>query len=166
VVPFYSALDRSQSHHDRRLAERQQANESDAVGIRRQNGSDENCFRATLQGELSDLRVGTASKTLGAHSRARFGPLSYSLLHQARSVMASAQGRTQPGASRNARLTRGSSIDNQTIAFWQRRTKRPMTDLDARQIITNATAFFRILREWRCSEKPIGQSKHPDTGYS
>ncbi len=37
---------------------------------------------------------------------------------------------------------------DKTIAFWQPRASRKLTREDARQIIENATGFFRVLAEW------------------
>lgn len=35
-----------------------------------------------------------------------------------------------------------------TLAFWQPRTTRKLTEEDARQINENVIGFFRVLREW------------------
>ena len=35
-----------------------------------------------------------------------------------------------------------------TQAFWQVRTRRPVTSENARRIASHATGFFRILSEW------------------
>lgn len=80
--------------------------------------------------------------------------------------MASTQGRKPPGAPPHAHVPRSSSIDDETIAFWQRRTTRTLREKDARQIITNAAAFFTILREWQSREERAGSPKQPDTRYS
>ena len=42
---------------------------------------------------------------------------------------------------------------DKTIAFWQPRTTRTLTREDARQIIENATGFFRVLAEWDAKAK-------------
>lgn len=35
-----------------------------------------------------------------------------------------------------------------TIAFWQPRYERELTEEDARQIVENLVGFFRTLRRW------------------
>ena len=35
-----------------------------------------------------------------------------------------------------------------TKAFWQVRTRRPVTSEDARRIARHAAGFFRLLHEW------------------
>lgn len=42
---------------------------------------------------------------------------------------------------------------DKTIAFWQPRTTRTLTREDARQMIENATGFFRVLAEWDAKAK-------------
>lgn len=80
--------------------------------------------------------------------------------------MPSPRGRKQPEDSRTVDAPRGVVRDNQTIAFWQPRTNRPLTELDAHQIVANTTAFFRILSEWQSGDEPEGRSQQSDTGYS
>ena len=40
-----------------------------------------------------------------------------------------------------------------TLAVWQPRTSRPLTEEDARQITENVTGFFRVLQKWSRAEK-------------
>ena len=46
-----------------------------------------------------------------------------------------------------------------TREFWQKRTSRPLTDEDAREIIENITGFFKILIEW--DERERGETPGP-----
>jgi hypothetical protein len=46
----------------------------------------------------------------------------------------------------------GDFID-ETVAIWQRRSKRRLTREDGREIIENMTGFFRILQEWDRAER-------------
>jgi hypothetical protein len=41
---------------------------------------------------------------------------------------------------------------DETTVFWQRRAGRLLSDFEARQIIKNATGFFRLLGEWQARE--------------
>lgn len=50
---------------------------------------------------------------------------------------------------------------DKTIAFWQPRTTRTLTKEDARQIIENATGFFRVLAEWDAKAKAARSSAPP-----
>ncbi len=40
----------------------------------------------------------------------------------------------------------------QSQRFWQKRTDRPLSDEDARQIVANVTGLFRLLAEWAATE--------------
>ena len=40
-----------------------------------------------------------------------------------------------------------------TVAFWQPRTRRELSREDARQIIENASGFFRVLLDWDARER-------------
>lgn len=42
---------------------------------------------------------------------------------------------------------------DETVAFWQKRTKRKLTREDGREIIENMTGFFRVLLEWDRAER-------------
>ncbi len=54
----------------------------------------------------------------------------------------------------------------QTLELWQQRSTRALTREDARQIIDNATGFFRTLLEWETAEhnstKRVGSMKRAD----
>ena len=39
-----------------------------------------------------------------------------------------------------------------TLALWQPRSSRRLTDEDARQIEDNLTGFFKLLAQWRSAE--------------
>jgi hypothetical protein len=42
---------------------------------------------------------------------------------------------------------------DETVAFWQKRSKRQLTREDGREIIENLTGFFRVLQEWDRAER-------------
>lgn len=42
---------------------------------------------------------------------------------------------------------------DETVTFWQKRTKRKLTREDGREIIENMTGFFRVLLEWDRAER-------------
>jgi hypothetical protein len=42
----------------------------------------------------------------------------------------------------------GADFIDDTIAIWQKRSKRALTREDGREIIENMTGFFRVLLEW------------------
>jgi hypothetical protein len=46
------------------------------------------------------------------------------------------------------------NLIDRTRQVWQSRTRRDLTDEDARQIAENVTGFFAILAEWSCAELP------------
>jgi hypothetical protein len=64
-------------------------------------------------------------------------------------------GGTAPGLT-----ARGDFID-ETVAFWQQRTKRKLTREDGREIIENMTGFFRVLLEWDRAEAE-GKAARPN----
>jgi len=39
-------------------------------------------------------------------------------------------------------------FNRRTRDFWQRRTSRPLTEEDAREMAANVSGFFRLLAEW------------------
>jgi hypothetical protein len=51
-------------------------------------------------------------------------------------------------------LNDDSEFLDQAREFWQRRTGRPLTREDARQITENITGFFAILGEWSGNDLP------------
>ena len=53
---------------------------------------------------------------------------------------------------------------DKTIAFWQPRTARTLTREDARQMIENATGFFRVLAEWDAKAKAARAAALPTQG--
>ena len=55
---------------------------------------------------------------------------------------------------------------DKTIAFWQPRTARTLTREDARQMIENATGFFRVLAEWDSKAKAARTAELPAQGPS
>jgi len=53
----------------------------------------------------------------------------------------------------------GDVID-QTVAVWQKHTKRELSREDGREIIENMTGFFQVLRDWDNAErKAKGKAK-------
>jgi hypothetical protein len=42
---------------------------------------------------------------------------------------------------------------DETLAFWQPQSRRPLTREDAREIIENVSGFFSILLEWDAAER-------------
>ena len=43
-----------------------------------------------------------------------------------------------------------------TIELWSRRSTRPLTEEDAREIAENMTGFFRVLLEWKAKKATLG----------
>lgn len=43
-----------------------------------------------------------------------------------------------------------------TLEIWSRRSSRPLTEEDAREIAENMTRFFRVLLEWKAKKRALG----------
>jgi len=43
-----------------------------------------------------------------------------------------------------------------TLELWSRRSQRPLTEEDAREIAENMTGFFRVLLEWKAQKRAPG----------
>jgi len=43
-----------------------------------------------------------------------------------------------------------------TLEIWSRRSSRPLTEEDAREIAANITGFFRVLLEWKAKKRAPG----------
>jgi len=43
-----------------------------------------------------------------------------------------------------------------TLEIWSRRSSRPLTEEDAREIAENMTGFFRVLFEWKAKKATLG----------
>jgi hypothetical protein len=43
-----------------------------------------------------------------------------------------------------------------TLEIWSRRSTRPLTEEDAREIADNMTGFFRVLLEWKAKKGALG----------
>ena len=43
-----------------------------------------------------------------------------------------------------------------TLEIWSRRSSRPLTEEDAREIAENMTGFFRVLLEWKAKKETLG----------
>jgi hypothetical protein len=52
---------------------------------------------------------------------------------------------------------------DETIAIWQKRSKRKLTREDGREIIENMTGFFRVLMDWDQAEQA---AKRGETKFS
>jgi hypothetical protein len=46
-----------------------------------------------------------------------------------------------------------------TLALWQPRTSRRLSEEDARQCLENMVGFFRVLHEWDMAEKKEQKAK-------
>jgi len=42
---------------------------------------------------------------------------------------------------------------DRTLEIWSRRSSRPLTEEDAREIAANMTGFFRVLLEWKAKKR-------------
>jgi len=42
-----------------------------------------------------------------------------------------------------------------TLELWGRRSSRPLTEEDAREITENMTGFFRVLLEWKAKKATL-----------
>ena len=60
---------------------------------------------------------------------------------------------SRPDDSGDSRIAGGGDFIDETIAMWQRRSSRPLSREDGREIIENMTGFFRILQEWDRAER-------------
>jgi hypothetical protein len=45
---------------------------------------------------------------------------------------------------------------DRTLEVWSRRSTRPLTEEDAREIAENMTGFFRVLLEWKAKKRAPG----------
>jgi hypothetical protein len=45
---------------------------------------------------------------------------------------------------------------DRTLEVWSRRSTRPLTEEDAREIAANMTGFFRVLLEWKAKKRAPG----------
>jgi len=43
-----------------------------------------------------------------------------------------------------------------TLELWSRRSTRPLTEEDGREIAENMTGFFRVLLEWKAKKQAPG----------
>jgi len=55
-------------------------------------------------------------------------------------------------------------LTDQTIAVWQPRHRRRLTNEDAREITENITGFFTILAEWSRQEGRDGSETNTSGG--
>jgi len=55
-------------------------------------------------------------------------------------------------------------LTDQTIAVWQPRHRRHLTNEDAREITENITGFFTILAEWSRQEGRDGSETNTSGG--
>ncbi|KAF2989439.1 hypothetical protein OGR47_13415 [Methylocystis sp. MJC1] len=73
--------------------------------------------------------------------------------HRNRSRTAKVDARPRTYFPVSGALGENRELIDQTIAFWQERTTRPLNREDGREIIENMTGFFRILQEWDRAEQ-------------
>jgi len=45
---------------------------------------------------------------------------------------------------------------DRTLEVWSRRSTRPLTEEDAREIAENMTGFFRVVLEWKAKKRALG----------
>ena len=55
-------------------------------------------------------------------------------------------------------------LTEHTIAVWQPRLRRRLSNEDAREITENITGFFTILAEWSSQEGRAGSDKNTSGG--
>jgi len=55
----------------------------------------------------------------------------------------------------NDRFSSSSPFIDDTMAFWQPRSKRTLSREDAREIIENVAGFLSILQEWDKAEREV-----------
>ena len=68
---------------------------------------------------------------------------------------ATSQSRSSPLQGTEAEASaadRRAALIQQTLALWQPRTSRKLTEEDAQQMIDNAVGVFRLLLQWRHEE--------------
>lgn len=46
-----------------------------------------------------------------------------------------------------------------TLEVWSRRSTRPLTEEDAREIAENMTGFFGVLLEWKAKKQALGVAR-------
>jgi hypothetical protein len=49
---------------------------------------------------------------------------------------------------------------DETLAFWQPRSPRPLSREDGREIAANLTEFFQVLSEWEAARDTVAQSRN------
>ena len=62
-------------------------------------------------------------------------------------------------SGRRPKLVCGKKADERlarTLEFWSRRSTRPLTEEDAREIAENMSGFFRVLLEWKAKQRALG----------
>jgi hypothetical protein len=58
--------------------------------------------------------------------------------------------------------TRADERIARTLEIWSRRSTRPLTEEDAREIAANMTGFFRVLLEWKAKKATLGVERDRD----
>jgi hypothetical protein len=58
-------------------------------------------------------------------------------------------------------VSSNSPFIDETLAYWQPRSRRALTREDARQIIENVSGFFSILLEWDAAERQTNGQAAP-----
>ncbi len=55
-------------------------------------------------------------------------------------------------------------LTQEALAVFQSRTSRTLSKEDVREITTNVTGFFAVLREWHAREEATAQATQRDSG--
>jgi len=63
---------------------------------------------------------------------------------------------SRPGSPLGGGETPAGEQIARTLEIWSRRSTRPLTEEDAREIAENMTGFFRILLEWKAKKRAPG----------
>jgi len=63
---------------------------------------------------------------------------------------------TRSGSPLGGGETSPGERSDRTLEVWNRRSTRPLTEEDAREIAENMTGFFRVLLEWKAKKRALG----------
>lgn len=65
-------------------------------------------------------------------------------------------GESRSGSQSGGGETPADERSARTLEVWSRRSTRPLTEEDAREIAENMTGFFRVLLEWKAKKATLG----------
>ena len=65
-------------------------------------------------------------------------------------------GESRSGSPLGGGETPADELSDRTLEVWSRRSTRPLTEEDAREIAENMTGFFRVLLEWKAKKRALG----------